>query len=1195
MAKQNIDDIENLLERIYDRIQYNHRRTPDGSHMTQKGINQEINKQSEVFRKSLEDLGKTQDEINKELKKFRKNLRNTLKEEARNDAWSAVTFGRSEQITRKADSMSSFGNGLSNIFGEKSAIGKFGQSFAKSGTSAKAMAGKISVATMAIEKLGEVVTETLEYIARQKRFDIKDEQLIFDRRKQLDIADADIEYQKRQFIQELLMRKINAQGAIAKEGAQFDAEQYVNSIKTSLGSVLNGTNETAYQAAMNAIDAGSAYKKFNLHKENIETKMEKENYASAIKNREDLNILEQQKNQAKTMFEIETGRNQFDREQDTNATIGKAGWGAATLAGAGIGATATSWSGPGAVAGGVIGAVVGGVGYGVQQAVQHVNKASDDLIRQVEQHETEYAVYKSQNEAKLFTQQAQNEKDVAVTRLENEMSIKETWIEGGKEVAKAYLELAKKTMNFMDEYDLKITKTGINMGIVDPTKLNDYKKSQLNIAKNMSTKWNRSEEDMMKVQSAYADNTGRNIHLSETDYDKAFAVSKLTGNEETTTQIISGMQIFNKSVADSSEMLGDVLDQVRKVGLNTSKFSKELASNLKLAQKYQFKGGVKGMMQMSKWAQEVRFNMNNFANVIETIQEGGLEGNITNAAKMQVLGGNFAMGADPLAMLFEGYNDPQALGERFHSMIDGIGYLDRETGQAKVNMQDQIRLKQFAKYSGQNYEDVLAQVYQNVNKEGVDKQLNGKYTKEQRALIAQNAHLNTKTNRWEITDELGNTKDINDLNDTDFAALLPHEQAVEDYLSRLVTIGEKISGGDKAQQLTLAESTLNEYFSTKEDMLKTSTDNFIRNFDKHRSKILESYGIISSSYEGYCQTAAQGNKEIDEMNQSVLSNAKDIAKVFTQANEILQGALIAMRNDDAEHPDVSNRNPQEAETKASKDRRLKELEEWYNNSEWEDDSFAELAYKLSAAKSKKDKHDIMADLKGDGWFDMREDGMEDWFNEQDVIDRWNYLVQKGRYSADGKKIKDGITNAHNVPMTVAASKVTPINDGEIATTSPQDHAIFAKTGGPFDKLFNGIFSKINAVYKSTNENEQFPETSIKELYRIAEIAKQNEVQPKPLPNIEMPVRDNGNINTRQEDNTPTVNNGTIKIEPITLNIKLDGVLGQSKDFMEELSKNPMMIRSLSQLISESINKNINGGKSSYTGGIPTSRFKGNNF
>ena len=50
-------------------------------------------------------------------------------------------------------------------------------------------------------------------------------------------------------------------------------------------------------------------------------------------------------------------------------------------------------------------------------------------------------------------------------------------------------------------------------------------------------------------------------------------------------------------------------------------------------------------------------------------------------------------------------------------------------------------------------------------------------------------------------------------------------------------------------------------------------------------------------------------------------------------------------------------------------------------------------------------------------------------------------------------------DANGQSMTVAASKVTPINDGEVATTSPQDHAIFAKTGGPFDKLFNGISRK----------------------------------------------------------------------------------------------------------------------------------------
>ena len=81
----------------------------------------------------------------------------------------------------------------------------------------------------------------------------------------------------------------------------------------------------------------------------------------------------------------------------------------------------------------------------------------------------------------------------------------------------------------------------------------------------------------------------------------------------------------------------------------------------------------------------------------------------------------------------------------------------------------------------------------------------------------------------------------------------------------------------------------------------------------------------------------------------------------------------------------------------------------------------------------------------------------------------------------------------------------------------------------------------------------------------------------------------------QQPNDHINHNEAIRIEPITLNINLDGVLGRSKDFMEELTNNPMLVRSLSQLISESINKNINGGKSTYNGGVATPRFNSVNF
>ena len=90
-----------------------------------------------------------------------------------------------------------------------------------------------------------------------------------------------------------------------------------------------------------------------------------------------------------------------------------------------------------------------------------------------------------------------------------------------------------------------------------------------------------------------------------------------------------------------------------------------------------------------------------------------------------------------------------------------------------------------------------------------------------------------------------------------------------------------------------------------------------------------------------------------------------------------------------------------------------------------------------------------------------------------------------------------------------------------------------------------------------------------------------------------------NAFNRVANSKDTANDGTIKID--TVKIELNGKLeltsgnGQSIDIIKEIQNNPMLLRSLSEMISESINKNINGGKSTYTGGTPTPRFKGMGF
>ena len=55
-------------------------------------------------------------------------------------------------------------------------------------------------------------------------------------------------------------------------------------------------------------------------------------------------------------------------------------------------------------------------------------------------------------------------------------------------------------------------------------------------------------------------------------------------------------------------------------------------------------------------------------------------------------------------------------------------------------------------------------------------------------------------------------------------------------------------------------------------------------------------------------------------------------------------------------------------------------------------------------------------------------------------------------------------------------------------------------------------------------------------------------------------------------------------------MELSNSNGQSVNIIDEIKNNPILLRTLSQLISESMEKNINGGRSAYTGGVAKPRF-----
>ena len=152
-----------------------------------------------------------------------------------------------------------------------------------------------------------------------------------------------------------------------------------------------------------------------------------------------------------------------------------------------------------------------------------------------------------------------------------------------------------------------------------------------------------------------------------------------------------------------------------------------------------------------------------------------------------------------------------------------------------------------------------------------------------------------------------------------------------------------------------------------------------------------------------------------------------------------------------------------------------------------------------------------------------------------VVTDWNSFMSP----AYTFPIPDGMTSGGGTPMFVSAKQVIPVRDGaaKVAKTDARDTALFAKNGGPFDKLFSGVLSRVNTIYEEVVD----------------------------------PMSVYG-----------STSNGNDSPSNISLNIngklELTGENGQSINIIEELKRNPMFVRQITEMIVLQMNNNTHGGR-----------------
>ena len=158
------------------------------------------------------------------------------------------------------------------------------------------------------------------------------------------------------------------------------------------------------------------------------------------------------------------------------------------------------------------------------------------------------------------------------------------------------------------------------------------------------------------------------------------------------------------STNDAIENISEMQKQARTYGLNVGQFMKNIGSNIKLLSSYNFKNGVEGFTKMVAKAQSLRINFNSVVKLADDMMDP--ERAIETAAGFQMLGGAVGDLGDPFKLLHMAQNDVGGLQDSILEMAESAVVFNEKTGEFDVPVTEMYRLREAAKLTGMDYQEL---------------------------------------------------------------------------------------------------------------------------------------------------------------------------------------------------------------------------------------------------------------------------------------------------------------------------------------------------------------------------------------------------------------------------------------------------------------------------------------------------------
>ena len=340
---------------------------------------------------------------------------------------------------------------------------------------------------------------------------------------------------------------------------------------------------------------------------------------------------------------------------------------------------------------------------------------------------------------------------------------------------------------------------------------------------NIGVLFNKTNAELIKMQSKYSEVLGRNVQLTSEQNKNMLAIETFLG-EDGMMDIANNLENFGLGMSDSAEFIHEQMSEAAKSGIAASKLTKTIRENIKMAQDYTFKNGLDGLASMAKKAIQLKTDMSLVNGFLE--KTSTVEGAITTGANLQVLGGNYAVGANPLSMLYESLNDTEGMFDRAVNMTKGKVFYNNESGNFEMSGFDRYMMKHAATQMGIDPSKLIDVAFReaSLNKFESEARQSKIGKDEEMVELVKNLATWDKGSAWVNID--GKDKKVSDLSDDDKVKLQAMQktdsQNLQEIAINLRSLTDTITGVEKETANEQA-NLMKDVGANTTQMLKTNT------------------------------------------------------------------------------------------------------------------------------------------------------------------------------------------------------------------------------------------------------------------------------------------------------------------------------------------------------------------------------------